>query len=344
MARGFSIQHIATTPAGWHVRTVKAGHHRVRVAFPPGRRAKGSGIPVEVLHPRNENPLCFKNPAELLLMGGNPLPPQEKQQQKSARERATRIRGARLANPYSRLSVQEKLAFGRLGLGKRQLRTEADIAKARAKVNDVARFRNRLPNPGALPDVNSTEATDARELSEAFHHREWRDYEVRNEPHTPAGEYSLLGQFLGLSVKPTENSTDAVRQVRELFFPNGKTVSVMDAKGKMVDVEGSDVQVISAASGRPIYLTDDQELSEEDLQLFGAGPEDPCLIGEARTISYIDEKWHPEAGIGRGVKAMYEHAFGDAGGSKPKVFYSRRMKRLLLEGGSYHVEALGITN
>jgi hypothetical protein len=70
MSREFSIQHVAMTPAGWDVQTVEAGAHRVRVAFPPGQ---GPGIAVQVLHPRDENPVCYKNPAELLLMGANPL-------------------------------------------------------------------------------------------------------------------------------------------------------------------------------------------------------------------------------------------------------------------------------
>jgi hypothetical protein len=70
MSRKFSIQHVAIAPADWEVQTVKAGAHRVRVAFPPGQ---GSGVPVQVLHPRSENPLCHKNPAELLLIGTNPL-------------------------------------------------------------------------------------------------------------------------------------------------------------------------------------------------------------------------------------------------------------------------------
>lgn len=72
MAREFSIQHVAMTPAGWEVRTVKAGAHRVRVALPPGQHRQSSGIPVQVLHPRSENPVCCRNPAELLL-GANPL-------------------------------------------------------------------------------------------------------------------------------------------------------------------------------------------------------------------------------------------------------------------------------
>ena len=74
MARRFSIQHVAMTPPGWEVRSVKAGAHRVRVAFPPGQDTNDDGIPVQVLHPRGEDPVCHKNPTELLLMGANPRP------------------------------------------------------------------------------------------------------------------------------------------------------------------------------------------------------------------------------------------------------------------------------
>lgn len=86
-------QDISAVPAGWRVRTVKAGAHRVRVAFPPGARQKGSGKVVSVLHPQNENPCRMNNPAELVLMGANPLPGK-----RATRERAERIRAARL-NP-----------------------------------------------------------------------------------------------------------------------------------------------------------------------------------------------------------------------------------------------------
>jgi hypothetical protein len=72
MARRFSVQHVAVTPVGWDVQTVKAGEHRVRVAFPPGQPTK-EGIPVQVLHPHGENPVCHKNPSELLLLGANPM-------------------------------------------------------------------------------------------------------------------------------------------------------------------------------------------------------------------------------------------------------------------------------
>lgn len=330
MAKGFSIQHVATTPSGWHVRTVKAGAHRVRVAFPPGRRTKGSGIPVEVLHPRNENPLCYKNPAELLLMGANPMSKLEAQ--RAARDRATRIRGARLGNsnarspraPYDQLSVNEKLAFGRLGLGKRQLRTESDIAKARAKVADVDRFRNRLPNPStSLPSLEAPQAEHARDLYQAFHETESERYTVREEPHIPAGDYTDLGKLIALRVKPERGG-----QVQEVSFP-GKTVSV-----------------ISNSSGRQIYFSGHgQELSDEEVKMFTSSEALWTELGTCRSIVYEAAKWHqavPDSA--RGKKVEWEHQFGEDGGYAPRLFYDREKQRLLLEGGTYHVEGAGIVN
>jgi hypothetical protein len=335
MAKGFSIQHIATTPAGWHVRTVKAGGHRVRVAFPPGRRAKGSGITVEVLHPRNENPTCgfhngaahrCDNPAELLLMGANPLSQREKQQQKSTRERATRIRSARLSNPYDRLSTQEKLAFGRLGLGKAQLRTSADIRRARRKVSEVGRFRNAFPNPGAgnsLPSLESPQAEHARELFESFHETASDKYIVTEEPHIPAGDYTDLGKLIGLGVAPERKG-----QLQEISFP------------------GKNIRVISNASGRQIYLAGDgQDLTDDEVQIFSESHSERVELGECRFIAYEAAKWHravPDSV--RGVKVPWQHAFGEDGGYPPKLFYDRAKQRLLLEGGTYHVEGAGIVN
>lgn len=79
MPSNFRIEHVARVPRGWQVRTVTQGDHEVRIAFPPGRRRTGSGHVVEILHPQHENPsYCpsrarMANPAELVLMGANPM-------------------------------------------------------------------------------------------------------------------------------------------------------------------------------------------------------------------------------------------------------------------------------
>jgi hypothetical protein len=76
----FRIEHVGKAPAGWKVRTMThPSGHEVRLAFPPGRRKKGSGRLIEIMHPHGENPeACngpsrHSNPSELLIMGlGNP--------------------------------------------------------------------------------------------------------------------------------------------------------------------------------------------------------------------------------------------------------------------------------
>lgn len=76
MARAFTHQHLAEAPRGWRVRSKHAGDHVLRIAFPPGRRRRGAGRLLEILHPKR-NPACEngdcdmrkKNPEELLIFG-----------------------------------------------------------------------------------------------------------------------------------------------------------------------------------------------------------------------------------------------------------------------------------
>ncbi len=63
-AAEYRVEHVAETPRGYQVRTFAPGprsDHLVRMAFPPGRRKRGSGQLVEILHPPGENP-CRFNP------------------------------------------------------------------------------------------------------------------------------------------------------------------------------------------------------------------------------------------------------------------------------------------
>ena len=61
--RKFRHQDISVPGAGTKVRTVRAGAHEIRIAFPKGARKKGSGKIVSILHPKAE-----KNPGALRLL------------------------------------------------------------------------------------------------------------------------------------------------------------------------------------------------------------------------------------------------------------------------------------
>jgi hypothetical protein len=78
----YRVEHVATVPQGWHVRTKMQATHMLRIAFPPGCRRRGAGKVVEIFHPVNENPCAM-------------------QAKRQTRERAARIRTARLSNPGS---------------------------------------------------------------------------------------------------------------------------------------------------------------------------------------------------------------------------------------------------
>src|SRR5216684_68320 len=111
MAGAYQHEHVAAVPRGYKVRTVPRGDHEIRLAFPPGRRHRGAGVLVEILHPREENPLCkivnLVNPSTLEL-------------KRATRSRAARFRGAR--NPSSVYSMA-------VSLGYPYLRGEGRVAK-----------------------------------------------------------------------------------------------------------------------------------------------------------------------------------------------------------------------
>ena len=79
-AEKWRVEHVQQAPAGWKIKPIKhPSGHEVRLAFPPGKRKKGSGRVIEILHPHGENPeSCsgpnrHSNPSEILIMGlGNP--------------------------------------------------------------------------------------------------------------------------------------------------------------------------------------------------------------------------------------------------------------------------------
>ena len=199
-ARQFETQHVSTVPPGYHVRTVKAGTHEIRVAFPPGSRKKGSGKVVEVLHPRGENPGCAarSNPLELVVMGANPM---------------------RRGNPLDSFTRDEKLALGRLGIKWKSIRTEADANRARRALKEIGEVKQRynpIATEEAPADIQMPESVAvggepdalAKEIYAGFHDADANRAVVTNEPHIPRGSYAQIGVLYALHVKPAEGAPD----------------------------------------------------------------------------------------------------------------------------------------
>jgi hypothetical protein len=233
------------------------------------------------------------------------------------------------ANPsrttvYDSLSTKEKLAFGRLGLGKAQIQNDSDVRKARRMVAETQRLRNRLPNPGSALD--SPHAVQARELREGFSGTPSNSYYVADEPHVPAGDYTDCGEFIAVAVKPT--STGEAKTVHEISFPGRK------------------LELIADPSGRKLYIVGTgQDLSDADLRMFTDSTAELADLGECRVISYGMAKFGSEVpASARGEDARWDHKFGEEGGTCPTIFYDRKKRRLILGRATYRIEGAWIRN
>jgi hypothetical protein len=225
---------------------------------------------------------------------------------------------------YDSLPVDERLAFGRLGIGKAHIRTLEDLARARRMVRQTKRLRNQFPNPAA--DLDSPSAEQARELREGFSGQASEHYTVQDEPHVPAGDYTDLGEFIAVAVKPT--STGQTEVVQEISFP------------------GRDLELISDPSGRQLYVVGTgQDLTEADLRVFTASERERVELGGCRAISYGMAKFGSEVpASARGEDARWDHKFGEEGGTCPRIWYDRKMRRLILDRATYRIEGAWIRN
>jgi hypothetical protein len=334
MARQYTHEDIATVPRGWHVRTVRSGDHEVRLAFPPGGRRKGSGKVVSILHPNGENPTCtlrHKNPAELLLMGANP---HSREKQRTARERAERIRGARL-NPIftEEFTTEEKLCLGRLGIAWSGIQNPGDVRKARRAIRDAQGIRRRFRKSNPMGVAEQRE--QAQEIYTGFHATPPENKLILDEPHIPEGVYPELGLLISIKFKP---GPDAAEPYEKLYV-----------------VAREDVHVIGSLARDQIHFAGgDQRIDDKTLRYFGwKGSEQNFQLGEAREIVYLARKYHSEVQENaRGELVEWVHKFGEETGALPQLWYDTRASsanggnvgRIYLKHGEYSIRDEGITN
>lgn len=239
------------------------------------------------------------------------------------------------SSAYDSLSVNERLAFGRLGLGKAQIRTASDVKRARKMISETQRLKNRLPNPTQAGlqveprpavDLDSTDAEKARSLREGFEGTASEHYTVQDEPHVPSGDYTDCGEFIAVAVKPT--SSGETSAVQEIVFP------------------GKDLELICDPDGRQLYIVGvGQVLEDRDVRIFSADTSQRVCLGECRVISYGMVKFGAEVPVSaRGEDVRWDHQFGEEGGTCPKIYYDRKFRRLILGRATYRIEGAWIRN
>ncbi len=214
---------------------------------------------------------------------------------------------------YDQFDRRERLILGRAGIGKKDITTEGDVREARRIIKEMGTLKNRLPNPAAGAEA-------ARDLREGFSGLPSEHYTVMNEPHVNAGDYTDCGEFIAVGVKPT--STGSASSVQEISFPGKRLELISDPDGKQLYIVGAG-----------------QDLSEADLRVFTDSKSELVDLGECRAISYAMKKYgHEVPASARGEDVRWDHEFGEEGGTRPTIFYSRKYRRLILGQATYRIE------
>lgn len=298
----FAVEHIAPKPRGWRVRTVtpKRSGHEVRIAFPPGRRRKGSGKVLEVLHPKGEkNPKCAisqiakSNPAELLIFGN----PSAAAAKRATRERAGKIRAARL---NGRPNAGHKPGCPCFAC-KHQRAVKKMVGKMPKPVRAVfdRNPRRRRHNPD--------ETEQAVQLFEAFHGKNARSIVEKHVSAAIRQDYTALGDLIYLKVKTPVGGRAEFRfdddGVKLASSPDGKQLYCIGGKQNLL----------------PLLDSESQQKDFIDL-------------GECQEVCYLARKIHSNF-----EPVEWYHKFGENSGVKPQLMFDKLKKQIFFIGGEYSI-------
>ena len=329
----YRTQHVATAPPGWKVRSKMSGEHVIVLAFPPGKRKRGSGKLLEILHPEGENPRRC-NPGELLIFG-NPA------RRRNAEGQYTRTGRKRTEEHKAWLAVQG--LEGKLAIWEAQLRSSEsqrppDLAEAERAKRKIAQTQHALSaarerlraaqearlsgrsnprraNPRrkradrSVRRRNPSETQQAVKLYQSFHGKDPKEISERQESAAMRLEYTCLGAL------------DYI-----LF----RTPLGDDAR---LNFEGDGVKLASSPNGQQLYCIGG---NQNILPLLDSASQEKDFIdlGDALEVQYVARKIH-----GKFEPVAYFHKFGEDTGSLPRLFFDKLKKRIFFTGGDYHIDA-----
>lgn len=249
------VEHVAPTPRGWKVRTVLSGRHRVRIAFPPGARKKGSGKLVEILHPRAENPKAAgcvtpvsaaplvrkANPGELVIFGN----PKRKRARRNAKPKGT---------SKSTFWMTAKEA-------------EEHLKKLARKPSRPAQGnpRGKRKNPRTSEDLQR-----GVKVFQIFHGKDPQQVAEQQRSAAMRDTYVALGKL----------------EYIDVVTPKGDL--------ERIDFEGDGVKLASSTEGNQFYfIGGNQRLSDDSLKKLVEDPTKDMLdLGDAVEIQYAASKVH----------------------------------------------------
>ena len=330
-------QDIAVPARGTKVRTVRAGKHLVRIAFPKGARKKGSGQLISILHPLHEkNPSC----------GG-----------------VLSIAAADLAQ----LQIPVDSVGNGFGGGVEDALegTYADAnpsdwreiwSKFKSKVESLLQPHER--NPRRRAKKNLDEIGGAEKLAEEFKGSPVDAIHEIDISNKRRDDYAHLGWACELVFQPPFDHTPLVqKQVAEKFaeiYGRKGTKNTINAWRTLAeemeitlliyDLTGDEIELCSSADGKQLYFIGGNQAGFADFLGDFEQPTDHDTVdlGNIVSASYEAQKTQ----LGDTEEKPYYHVFGEDGGTAPRGSYDNLNKQICMSGGTYRMNeaARGIIN
>lgn len=357
----FRTEHVQDAPSGWRVKTLttRTGHE-VRLAFPPGRRKRGSGRLVSILHPHGENaescdgPNRHTNPAELLILNPrkgrnskfenrkscNPKAvtfDQAEAKQKKAIDFLDRI-DAEDPNGIRDMSVSEYAEHKGLKLTNPKSKSKVKTQKAKGKSKNPKRRRNQ--EGGSI--------SEGKELYRAFHGKE------------PAG------------VRELEIKTEVPKNY--VYFGDLLAATFLQEDGRLAAIKfrGDKIQLAGSPDGKQLYCIGGNQNMLPALEDLGYDThKDLISIGRWHSVVYLAAKsstnfelteWTHDFGCVEEVSELLKRSEKEEWSNEdfqaavkeamdgtppldrdlPEAVYDRLNQRILWAGGSYYIAWPGI--
>jgi hypothetical protein len=307
-AAQFVTQHLAAQPRGWKVRSKRVSRHVLRFAFPPGRRRRGSGKILEILHPK-KNPACEEgscdvrqkaanNPAELLIFG-NPGVRAGITAYKTYRSRGAK-RGAALREAVKHAIGKKRNA----GTAKHKANCRCPICKhARSNTGRGSRITKRVRRR------NAAETEQAVRLFEAFHGKDASKIAEKQVSAALRKDYTALGNLIYLKV------LTPVGQAAAFHFEDDGVTLASSPDGKQLYCIGGRQNLL------PLL---DEASSQKDF----------IDLGECLEVAYLARKIHSNY-----EPVEWFHKFGErAGSTRPQLMFDKLKKQIFFVGGEYSID------
>lgn len=351
-------EELQKVPRGYRVRSVKRGSHVVRIAFPPGRRKKGSGKVIEILHPKAENnPSCIvsnkakNNPGELLIFG-NPSNPkafsgwshftkQEKnflqsihapapKNEEEVRAYKETLKKIDEINAKYRNPGKVRVFFDK-GLGGSWVATVFHekygnlFASGKTKEDARAKLKERVTHAEASKSHrNPKRATPRRRRKD------------RINPDETKQAVKLFQSFHGKDPKDiVEKHVSAAVRKDYAALGDLSYLKVVTPLGQAAQFNFDDdgVKLASSPDGKQLYCIGGNQnlgqcLDKDSME------KDFIDLGEAVEVQYLARKIH-----GNFEPIKYFHKFGEVTGARPHLAYDKLKRQIFFIGGEYFIDA-----